>query len=105
MAHALGNTRRARVTLNATNRQVLTLPDGAPHGEWLEIVWAATAHSASNIVHVEFAADLTDNVARGTSSVVLDVHPGGGYQKMIWTGGARVAVSGSSAFDVSLALV
>ncbi len=106
MAHSLGNARRAKITLNATNRQLITLPDGVQAGAWLDIRWAEEDQSAGNLVYVETGAGLTDNVSRGTGgSVQTDVHPGGNYHQMVWVSGSPVAVSGSSAFDITIAYV
>jgi len=105
MAHAIyGYSVPKAVTLDATNRQVLTNSGTALSGEWLEIVWAAAAQSASNLVYVEMGPGLTDNAARGADALAL--HPGASFRALVPVSeGLPVAVSGSSAFAVTLRML
>ena len=107
MAITMGATDAVELTLNATNRQIVTTDGTEPaRMVWLEITWAEAAQSASNLVYVETGAGLTDDVATGTgTSVVRAVHPGSGYRALVYVGQRTVALSGSSAFGASIVAV
>ena len=107
MAITLGDTDALELTLDASNRQIVTVDGTEPaRMEWLEITWASAAQSAANLVHVETGSALTDGAARGAgTTVVRDVHPGSGYRAVVYVGQRTVALSGSSAFGVSIVAI
>jgi len=103
MAHAINAYSVPKaVTLDGSNRQILTNGGTALSGEWLEVVW--TAQDSANLVYVEMGPGLTDNVARGADAIKL--HPGASYRALVPVSeGLPVAVSGSSAFAVTLRML
>jgi len=101
MAHVLpGFGRQKTLTLDASNRQLLTVLGGdALTGQWLELVWVD--QNAANLVYVEALSGLADNAARGADA--RKVHPGTSFRALIPIGeGLPIYVSGSSAFDVTV---
>ena len=93
----LGTSNAIAVVTLATTNRVLQLDGKDAYGDWLYITWQVL--TAANIVRIEFGA--ADGSALGTH--YESKHPGTtGIAVVDIRGKSKIAISGASAFDVSV---